>query len=317
VGCTLELGGAIMGTLQQQSRPFLVGLLIFCALLAEDAQAARTVIPLRVNLPPGGRGPDRFPVTTGVPFPNGRLPAEKLNRLRVETEGGKPVAAQFEIRGRYPHSGDVRWLGVDLMHDGTSSSYRLVSDADPAPPPQKPITVTQTADALLVQTGSLKARIPRTGRLLDRVWLDEELLIDQGAEEGNWLIDQDGRRYAEGPDVSEKAVVEVKGPLHTVIRTAGRYRNARGEAAGKWIARLHFYAGYPGIKIVHTFIWLGTQDDRQVRNLALSFGTPFRPERALADRSAQPGSGGVSRPLARGESPGPCRGRTGRALDPR
>jgi len=33
---------------------------------------------------------------------------------------------QFSVRGVYPHTGDVRWLGVDLLHDARSTHRRVV-----------------------------------------------------------------------------------------------------------------------------------------------------------------------------------------------
>ena len=56
-----------------------------------------------------------FPVSTGVPFADGQLGKDGLDRLRVVGADGKPVPAQLSVRGTYPRSGNVRWLGLDFQ----------------------------------------------------------------------------------------------------------------------------------------------------------------------------------------------------------
>jgi hypothetical protein len=134
-----------------------------------------------VRLGAGARTPEHWPVTTGVPFRDGQLGEEKLNTLRVETDSGQAIPAQFEVRGRYPRSRNVRWLGVSFQLDPNAKAYRLVlgdKPDKPAPDHADAIRIAETQDAWVVTTGPLRAEIPRQGGLLGRVWLKDELLLE-------------------------------------------------------------------------------------------------------------------------------------------
>jgi hypothetical protein len=66
---------------------------------AQESKRAQSVVlqvnTARVPTPAG------WSVATGVPFHDGQLSENAIGKLRVETESGKAVPAQFEIRGRY------------------------------------------------------------------------------------------------------------------------------------------------------------------------------------------------------------------------
>ena len=269
--------------------------LLFCG-LATVTEAALEV-PLHVDVAPGAKAPDGWPVTTGVPFKDGRLVSPE--GLRLETDDGRAVPAQFNVRGRWPRSGDVRWLGVDFQLTPGVKQYRLKSGAPAAPAHSAPIRVEKTPQSIVVTSGSLKAEIPRGGGMLHRVRLDGTLVVEQGTNDGNWFTTLQGQRFSER---GARATIELEGPLHTVVRVDGVYANASGERSCRWTARLHFFAGRPFIKIVHTFTWIGLAEDLQIRDLAISFGLKSPATVAIADRSDRPADGAIARHLTPGQS---------------
>jgi len=44
------------------------------------------------------------------------------------------------------------------------------------------------------------------------------------------------------------------GALHTTLKVEGVYEDGSRNASCGWIARLHFYAGWPEIELTHTFL---------------------------------------------------------------
>jgi hypothetical protein len=165
-------------------------------------------IALRVDVASGTRSPQDWPVTTGVPFKDGRLTEQQISALSVQTAAGTTVPAQFEVRGRYPRSQNVRWLGVDFQVAPAVKEYRLVLDGKPGPAHPQPVRIDQGPEAFVVTTGDLKAEVPRHGGLLRRVWLKDELVLEQSPNDGNWLTTLDGQRHVEARDVRTSAQVE-------------------------------------------------------------------------------------------------------------
>jgi len=98
---------------------------VYLAAKGAKVLPAPAAIGLKV-VPASGIAPvEGFPVSTGVPFAEGQLGRNGLERLRVVGADGKPVPAQFSLRGTYPRSGNVRWLGVDLQLASSASAYSL------------------------------------------------------------------------------------------------------------------------------------------------------------------------------------------------
>ena len=265
---------------------------------AADANVPEINVPLYVDIAPGTQPPAGWPVTTGVPFKDGWL--RTLDGLQVQTPDGKAVPVQFLVRGRYPKSGCVRWLGVDFQLLPGVEQYRLVRVVQTGPSSPSPVHVTTVDDGLIVTTGALKAEIPKRGGMLRRVWLDNRLVVEQSPNDGNWLTTVQGERFTGSADPESHATVELKGPFHTVIRVEGRYIDAAGKSCCRWAARLHFFAGRPYIQITHTFTWIGKPDELKIRDLALSFGLKQPAETAMADKSFEIGADAVARPIGKG-----------------
>ncbi|MHC4405071.1 MAG: exo-rhamnogalacturonan lyase family protein [Planctomycetota bacterium] len=270
-----------------------------------DLQATGNKIPdppksitLKIDTVPNVGIPSGYPVTTGVPFADGQLSEAGLQRLRLLGPGGEPVPAQFDVRGRYLRSKDVRWLGVDLQLEPAVGEYRLEMAGGHGPSHPTPVRVESTGDAFVVTAGELKAEVPKVGAMLRRVWLAGDLVIERGPADGNWLTTLDGQLHHEE---AEKAEIELNGPLHTTIRVHGRYVDPEGRPSCKWTARLHFFAGLPAIRIDHRLTWIGKAEALKIRDLAVSFGLKRPATEAAADDSDAPTGEPVVRPLAQGQ----------------
>ena len=130
---------------------------VYLAAKGAKVLPAPAAIALKVVSAPGIAPVERFPVSTGVPFADGQLGKHGLDRLRVVGADGTPVPAQFSVRGSYPRSGNVRWLGVDFQLASSASAYSLQLGAGPGPQHPLPVRVDSSGDALVVTTGELKA----------------------------------------------------------------------------------------------------------------------------------------------------------------
>jgi len=273
----------------------LVVLMVACAVVSQAAALA----PLRLSPAAGVETPDGFPMTTGLPFSREALSPDDLSRLVLVDDKDNPVPAQFVIRGVYPNTGHVRWVGVDFAAVSGAGGYQLNILDRPGRSVElvNPVVVEETRDAWVVTTGDLRAEIPRASGMLRRVSLGDTTVLEQGASDGNWLVNHDGTRYGEWNDESTRATIELNGPAHSVIRVDGRYVDDHGKPSCRWTARLHFYAGQPMIGITHTFTWIGNVDQLKICDLAVSFGLKTPATVAIADKSSAFGNDAVVVPI--------------------
>lgn len=257
---------------------------------------------IEVNELSGDDAPPDWPLTTGVPFRDGELFERDLARWGLEASSSRVlVPVQFEVRGTYPESGSIRWLGVSFQARPGSSSYdiRRLNPEETPPAHPFPIQVTQTTKSIDVTTGSLRVRVPRSGpRMLTFAkWNGVTALANRDVN--NFLRHANGDLYTEG---NLAATLELEGPLHSVVRVDGDYLNpGTGAPTCRFTARMHFYAGQPMIQIVHTFTWVGSQDALQIGELALRFAVGPTIVGGQAAAAADPAEGWVTTPLRRAE----------------
>jgi hypothetical protein len=261
------------------------------------AAASDVKIILNVDLPKGHKALAGWPVTTGVPLKDGQVTPGDYGRLRVETESGKALPAQFEARGKYLHSGQVKWLGVSFQLEPDVTRYRLVLGGTPGAPHPTPVFLRKGDAGYTVATGDFQVEVPHCGAMLSRATLGGKEVLRQGPDDGNWLKTLDGDRHREK---SRKVTVEREGPLHTSLKVEGVYEDPRANASCGWIARLHFYAGRPDIEITHTFLWRGDHTRLKIKELALSFGLGAKASMAAADTSDDDQGSFLARPLKDG-----------------
>jgi hypothetical protein len=78
-------------------------------------------VPLQVEVL-GELTLDRWPVTSGVPFPKGVLGSAR--NLKLTAGDGKDVPLQVSATGHWP-DGSVKWLLLDFRHSGGTADYVL------------------------------------------------------------------------------------------------------------------------------------------------------------------------------------------------
>ncbi|GAA1671022.1 Tat pathway signal sequence domain protein [Glycomyces endophyticus] len=237
-------------------------------------------------------------VTCGVPLPPGAVtdPAE----LAVLDAVGAPVPAQTWRLAAWP-DGSVKWAGVALGAGEPADGYRVVRGTGPAP--ARRITVTETADAVEVDTGAARITLSRSGTDLVR---SIRTGGDEVASAGRLVSSRQDRPE---PDASGRtdavghvtgAEVEQDGPLRAVVKVTGAHREATGREWLPFTVRLVFAAGAATFRIVHSFVWDGDPDRDFLSSLGLEFTVPLRAD--LHDRHVRlaGADGGFLREAVRG-----------------
>lgn len=228
-------------------------------------------------------------VTWGMPWPRGRHAAGTTFALR--SSDGTPVPVQSWPLATWP-DGSLKWTAHALAADAPAlADYELTAGAPGVP--ATPLTVQESAEAIEIDTGVIRCRVARKGRVLIES-------LTRGATE----IARGGRLVCLRQDDAELAgareefvgeigavTVEQRGPVRAVVKIEGRHaHNPRaGEASsregGAWlpfVVRLYFYAGGEAVRLVHTIIYDGNEAKDFIAGLGVRFEVALRGE--LHDR---------------------------------
>ncbi len=233
-------------------------------------------IPLTFSHDPV-RHPTHWPVTRGVPMPEGTL--REPDDLAVVGPDGDRVPAQFRVLARWT-DGSVKWVLADFQAKADSSgtaTYNLMDDSvDEAPAPRRPSTynsttypsvrIEETEHELHVDTGVLRFKVDRHRYGLfhsvalndgqrgeparvecgqDRVRAgDAWARIREGDSDGGLvrrLYGPGGLCRASLAGDSYGVTIEERGPLRTVIRM---------ECALEADVPMHHYGGYRPVRCI-------------------------------------------------------------------
>jgi len=213
-----------------------------------EAPAAPTTlnVPLRVYNPLGVERAHE-PVTSGLPLPRDLEMADPA-RLRLVDGDGRPVPAQFTPLARWGGAADdgskpIRWLLIDFQAavGPLDTAYYFLQEGGPGPMPAQPLTIDETDDALIVDTGVAWFRIRKADGGLTGPGLADPLL---------------GRARSNGVEYLTSGPVDVRvalqGPMRASVHVAGAYRDASDTPLLEYTSRYWFYAGQSTVRLFHT-----------------------------------------------------------------
>ncbi|MDX9979037.1 MAG: hypothetical protein RBU25_03215 [Lentisphaeria bacterium] len=217
------------------------------------AAEARTV-PLRVRNPHGVAA-QGWPVTSGIPFPQGMLASETETRLLRD---GQPVPAQIRATGHWP-DGSVKWLLLTFLADapaGTDAAYALeygrnVRNATP------PARLAEAVDGVArLRTGAGEYRLAGNGELR----LPDGRICDTLVR-----LAGDAVLAPAGPG---KVTVEEDGPVRAVAHASVDLAAPDGRTLGLEL-RVEAYAGTPFVRVHHTFTIKGKDKFTDIEEMLL------------------------------------------------
>ena len=236
--------------------------------------------------------------TWGMPFPRGAVHGPEA--LRVADAGGARVASQAWPLATWP-DGSLKWAGIALpATDSPSASYQVRYDAGAAPsdgdaPPSGTpealrgarVSVTESPDALTVDTGALQMVISRSGSTLFTSLARDGRTVARDARLvsllQNGILEEAGTASRQQFTGEVNAVVlEQEGPVRAVVRLEGRHhQDDTGSGGRSWlpfVVRFYFYANARSVRMVHSFIWDGDADRDFLAGLGVRFTVPLEAE---------------------------------------
>ena len=232
--------------------------------------------------------PRPMPVTWGVPWPRGAVPALLDGfAVREEHADGPSIPAQSWITATWP-DGSVKWSAHSLAAPASPAANYAVVPGQPPAVSDNPVILSEAEDALTVDTGTVRWVIPRRGSILVRsatragietvrdvrlvsLWQDRPT-PDDGA---GTITRQRWRGEITG------VVAEQTGPIRAVLRVEGHHEPVESGERGQrlpFTLRLYFSAGSDQLRIVHTLVWDGDAECDFLAGLGVRADVPLGSE---------------------------------------
>jgi hypothetical protein len=218
----------------------------------------------------------------GVPFSKGAVP--KNQAFRLTAADGRAMRLQTWPLAYWP-DGSLKWIGLATVAQARDAGpLKLEPVAAASVPAGVPVVrVRETTDAIEVDTGAVKCRLPKNG----------PVFLESLEVEGR-VVARGGRLVAilqNGPDTDalsapgrdkfvtqvDEVRIEQSGPIRAVVRVKGVHRKDGGDRRIlPFDVRLYFHAGVSQVRLVHTIIHDLDEQKDFVRGLGLAFDVPLR-----------------------------------------
>ena len=221
--------------------------------------------------------------TWGLPWPRGQARPGQLFALK--NGQGQALPLQSWPLAFWP-DGSLKWTAHALPAGVPLSEQLSIEPTAQATAPASPLRITESREAISVDTGVMQCVIARKGSQPIRSIHREGREILRA---GTLVAVADDKPDASTGAVTQtqfdseirKATVEQNGPVRAVIKIEGLHR--AGER--RWlpfVLRLYFHAGAESLRVMHSFIYDGDENKDFLRGIALRFDVPLRD--ALHDR---------------------------------
>lgn len=223
-------------------------------------------------------------ISWGVPFFNGDVQANSSFVLKNEKGVEKPL--QSWPLAYWP-DGSLKWVGFSTVanaEDGLTFYLQQQNNAEISETSKK-ILVSEDQNSIHINTGTLKCKIPRSGPfLIDEMTIDGRVVAEKGKlvctlEDRSLQETKRIMSYRDFESSVKKVTLEQNGPMRTVVKIEGVHAALNGDR--EWLpfcVRLYFFAGIEKVKMVHTIVFDGNEQEDFISALGLTFLVPMREE---------------------------------------
>lgn len=222
------------------------------------------------------------PVSFGVPFNEGEVQPSDVMQLTAGDE--KNINIDTWPMAYWPN-GSIKWMGVASVIPANTGKLIFERQTNKHKEDKSiPLKVIENDNNIEVNTGVIKAYVPKSGKLL----IDSILLNDTKICEASRLVasTQDNIVSEELQSINFKnytskiksAEIERVGNIRALIKLTGVHESDDGREWLPFTVRLYFYKGSERIKMVHSFIYDGDQNQDFIHSLGVRFDVPMRDE---------------------------------------
>ncbi|MEX0332401.1 MAG: Tat pathway signal sequence domain protein [Puniceicoccaceae bacterium] len=232
--------------------------------------------PTRLRWVEGGTSIYHEGTPFGVPWPMGKY--AEGTEFTLLTPEGKAVPMQTWTTATWP-DGSLKWTGHTLAPDEPGSAYYEIIPGPPEAHPS-PVRIETESKGVVVDTGRIRCTLPRKGAsLISAVKRDGTIILMDGQLVGSRQDSPEpGNKREEFTSEIQSVSIEQDGPIRAVVRIEGLHRTDAGRDWLPFILRLYFHAGSDSIRITHTFVFDGDEQEDYISGLGLRFSVPMKDE---------------------------------------
>jgi len=257
------------------------------ALRAADAPSG-TPAPTPAPLPPAANGDEvelhwlegRVPalsngVAWGVPWRRGARAKDTAFALR--TAAGVSVPVQTWPLACWP-DGTLKWTAHSVGAQAGLADRLVLAPGTPVAP-ARAVTVSETADAIAIDTGVIRCSVPRKGPVLIASIMRDGRVMARGGRlvalcDDRLAEAEEGVKTASFQSEIGAVTVEQRGPVRAVVKIDGQHCGA-GRAWLPFSVRLYFHSGGEAVRIMHSFVFDGDEQKDFLRGLGVRFDVPL------------------------------------------
>jgi len=253
--------------------------------------AAEQTIPVTLHGRGASAGID-WPLTFGVPFPDGVLQGDAT--IRLVDAGGKEVPIQIRTTAKWL-SGSTRWVLIDTQQPlpQEKASYRMEWGEGARRSAARPdrVEIIDGARSLNVDTGPLQFTLSKENLcIFSEIHVrgaDGKMtsVLPTGTHSDLFLEDDNGAVYRGSLASEPEMKIEESGPLRVSIKLEGWMQAEDGRKLGRRIVRVQAFAGKRWLRIYDT--WVNTGDSNEVAFRNVAFHLPFQGARYAFPETAQ------------------------------
>ncbi len=230
--------------------------------------------------------PEHFSgATFGVPWKKGLLKPQQT--LQLTTDKNEALAAQTWPIAYWP-DGSVKWTAVALAaSDKLTSSLKLSVTEELQN--LNTVSVSVSENTITVNTGNMTAVLNKEdANIIKSINKNGRLFANNGHLV---LLHQNTPEYSyDFPLITtafkgkiESVKIEQAGPVRAVIKFEGTHKSINNKTLLPFIVRLYFYAGSDNIRVMHTIIYDGDEEQDFISGIGLRFNVAMH-DSELHDR---------------------------------
>ena len=216
-----------------------------------------------------------------MPWPKGKV--QKSDSLVVTGSDGKSIPAQTWPMAYWP-DGSIMWSGHSISAAPDMAGPLQIA-VGPASEPAVKIACTQDSEGITIDTGAIRARLPKQGsNLIESISIGDRKI----AQDGKLICRlEDRSNFETAHTVREEEFIsriktvtlEQQGPVRAVVKVEGDHKLTSTDRAWlPFVVRFYFNAGMDSIRIVHSFVFDSDGQKDFIKGLAISFSVPLREE---------------------------------------
>jgi len=208
---------------------------------------------------PAGIARKAEPVSGGIALPVGMFEPGTVKLALFD--GTKPVPVQVSELVVGPHgiSASADWVLLDFQLDLSANQTKtLTLKAGRPVAPRRPLNITETANAVCVDTGRIVFTVSKNKPfgLVENVTVNGKAIVDSGRI--SYVNGLDGRQYQ--ADVPKLVKLHYAGPMRVTIELRGKFKDDRTAQLG-YCTYITAWAGRSDILVKHSLI--NSREDRR------------------------------------------------------